>query len=90
MIRNPQLDTYNADKIVDFAKRVRDLHSADELTTAVSTRMCLAVSELVVDGMSLIEALKHTCYRSTLFKQVMTQNVLELYKSFNQWGTESA
>ena len=61
MIRNPQLDTYNADKIVDFAKRVRDLHSADELTTAVSTRMCLAVSELVVDGMSLIEALKHTC-----------------------------
>ena len=61
MIRNPQLDTYNADKIVDFAKRVRDLHSADELTTAVSTRMCLAVSELVVDGMSLIDALKHTC-----------------------------
>jgi MoxR-like ATPase len=61
MIRNPQLDEYNADKIVDFAKRVRDLHSSDELTTAVSTRMCLAVSELVVDGMSLIDALKHTC-----------------------------
>ena len=61
MIRNPHLDEYNADKIVDFAKRVRDLHSADELATAVSTRMCLAVSELVVDGMSLIEALKHTC-----------------------------
>ena len=61
MIRNPQLDEYNAEKIVDFAKRVRDLHSSDELTTAVSTRMCLAVSELVVDGMSLIDALKHTC-----------------------------
>jgi len=61
MVRNPQLDDYNADKIVDFAKRVRDLHASDELTTAVSTRMCLAVSELVVDGMSLIDALKHTC-----------------------------
>jgi MoxR-like ATPase len=61
MIRNPQLDNYSAEKIVDFAKRVRDLHSSDELTTAVSTRMCLAVSELVVDGMSLIDALKHTC-----------------------------
>ena len=61
MIRNPQLKKYDADKIVDFAKRIRDLHSSDELTTAVSTRMCLAVSELVVDGMSLIDALKHTC-----------------------------
>tara|TARA_R110000787_G_scaffold6517_2_gene22769 strand:- start:262 stop:1452 length:1191 start_codon:yes stop_codon:yes gene_type:complete len=61
MIRNPRLDNYSAEKIVDFAKRVRDLHSSDELTTAVSTRMCLAVSELVVDGMSLIDALKHTC-----------------------------
>ena len=61
MIRNPHLDSYSAEKIVDFAKRVRDLHSSDELTTAVSTRMCLAVSELVVDGMSLIDALKHTC-----------------------------
>jgi MoxR-like ATPase len=60
-LRNPQLDEGNADKIVDFAKRVRDLHKADELTTAVSTRMCLAVAELVVDGMNLIDALKHTC-----------------------------
>jgi len=61
MIRSPQLDEFNADKITDFAKRVRDLHKADELTTAVSTRMCLAVAELVVDGMPLIDALKHTC-----------------------------
>ena len=61
MLRNPQLDDYNADKITDFAKRVRDLYKQDELTTAVSTRMCLAVSELVVDGMILIDALKHTC-----------------------------
>ena len=59
--RNPQLDDYNADKIVDFAKRVRDLHKSDELATAVSTRMCLAAAELVVDGMGLEEALKHTC-----------------------------
>ena len=59
MIRNPQLQDDEAEKIVDFAKRVRDLHSSDELTTAVSTRMCLAVSEFVVDGMSLIDALKH-------------------------------
>ena len=61
MIRSPQLDEWNAEKIVDFAKRVRDLYKSDELTTAVSTRMCLAVAELVVDGMPLIDALKHTC-----------------------------
>ena len=61
LIRSPQLDDYNAEKIVDFAKRVRDLHKSDELTTAVSTRMCLAVAELVVDGMPLVDALKHTC-----------------------------
>ena len=60
-IRNPQLDDDIAEKIVDFAKRVRDLYKSDELTTAVSTRMCLAVAELSVDGMSLIDALKHTC-----------------------------
>ena len=59
--RNPQLSEYDADKIVDFAKRVRDLYSSDELSTAVSTRMCLAVAELVVDGMSLVDGLKHTC-----------------------------
>ncbi len=59
--RNPQLTDYDADKIVDFAKRVRDLHSSDELNTAVSTRMCLASAELVVDGMPLVDALKHTC-----------------------------
>ena len=59
--RNPQLTDYDADKIVDFAKRVRDLYSSDELNTAVSTRMCLASAELVVDGMPLVDALKHTC-----------------------------
>ena len=59
--RNPQLRDLPAERIVDFAKRVRDLHSSDELSTAVSTRMCLAVAELVVDGMNLVDALKHTC-----------------------------
>ena len=59
--RNPQLSDADANKVVDFAKRVRDLYSSDELSTAVSTRMCLAVAELVVDGMDLVEALKHTC-----------------------------
>ena len=59
--RNPQLTDSDADKIVDFAKRVRDLYSSDELSTAVSTRMCLAVAELVVDGMPLVDSLKHTC-----------------------------
>jgi MoxR-like ATPase len=61
MNRNPQLKELPADRIVDFAKRVRDLYSSDELSTAVSTRMCLAVAELVVDGMTLVDALKHTC-----------------------------
>jgi len=61
MNRNPQLKELVADRVVDFAKRVRDLYSSDELSTAVSTRMCLAVAELVVDGMTLVEALKHTC-----------------------------
>tara|TARA_R100001082_G_scaffold110286_1_gene89800 strand:- start:3012 stop:4193 length:1182 start_codon:yes stop_codon:yes gene_type:complete len=61
MNRNPQLRELPADRIVDFAKRVRDLYSSDELSTAVSTRMCLAVAELVVDGMTLVDALKHTC-----------------------------
>jgi MoxR-like ATPase len=61
MNRNPQLKELVADRIVDFAKRVRDLYSSDELSTAVSTRMCLAVAEIVVDGMTLVDALKHTC-----------------------------
>lgn len=30
------------------------------MNTAVSTRMCLKAASLVVDGMTLLEALKHT------------------------------
>ena len=61
MIRNPNLREGDADHITDFAERVRNLYKAEELNTSVSTRMCLTASELVVDGMDLLEALKMTC-----------------------------
>ena len=61
MIRSPTLDEKDAHRITDFAKRVRDLYNAEEISTAVSTRMCLSTAEFVVDGMSLIDALKQVC-----------------------------
>ena len=61
MIRSPTLDEKDAERITDFAKRVRDLYKAEEISTAVSTRMCLSTAEFVVDGMSLIDALKQVC-----------------------------
>jgi hypothetical protein len=61
MIRSPTLDETDAHRITDFAKRVRDLYNAEEISTAVSTRMCLSTAEFVVDGMSLIDALKQVC-----------------------------
>ena len=61
MIRSPTLDEKDAHRITDFAKRVRDLYKAEEISTAVSTRMCLSTAEFVVDGMSLIDALKQVC-----------------------------
>jgi len=61
MIRSPTLDEKQAHRITDFAKRVRDLYKAEEISTAVSTRMCLSTAEFVVDGMSLIDALKQVC-----------------------------
>ena len=60
LIRVPELSEKDADRICDFAKRIRDLYKAEELNTAVSTRMCLKAASLVVDGMTLLEALKHT------------------------------
>jgi len=60
-IRNPHISDEDAYRITDFARRIRDLYSAEELNTAVSTRMCLATAEFVVDGMTLIDALKHVC-----------------------------
>mgnify|MGYP003135106709 FL=1 len=60
-LRNPSLPEDDAFRITDFARRVRELYKAEELNTAVSTRMCLATAELVTDGMQLIDALKHVC-----------------------------
>ena len=60
-IRNPSITKDDAYRITDFARRIRELYKAEELNVAVSTRMCLATAELVVDGMTLIEALKHVC-----------------------------
>ena len=61
LIRIADLSEKDAERICDFAKRIRDLYKAEELNTAVSTRMCLKAGALVVDGMTLLEALKHTC-----------------------------
>ncbi len=61
LIRIADLSEKDAERICDFAKRIRDLYKAEELNTAVSTRMCLKAASLVVDGMTLLEALKHTC-----------------------------
>ena len=61
MIRSPSLDEKDADRITEFALRVRDLYKAEEISTAVSTRMCLSTAEFVVDGMTLIDALKQVC-----------------------------
>ena len=60
-VRNPSITKDDAYRITDFARRIRELYKAEELNVAVSTRMCLATAELVVDGMTLIEALKHVC-----------------------------
>ena len=59
-IRVPQIDEDNARRITEFAKKIRGLYKAEELNVAVSTRMCLTTAEFLVDGMSLIDALKHT------------------------------
>ena len=59
-VRVPKIDEDNARRITEFAKKIRGLYSEEELNVAVSTRMCLTTAELVVDGMKLIDALKHT------------------------------
>jgi len=60
-VRNPDISKDDAHRITDFARRIRELYKAEELNVAVSTRMCLSTAELVVDGMTLIDALKHVC-----------------------------
>ena len=59
-VRVPHISEDDARRITEFAKKIRDLYKAEELNVAVSTRMCLSVAELVVDGMTLLDALKHT------------------------------
>jgi len=60
-IRVPQISDEDARRITEFAAKIRGLYKAEELNVAVSTRMCLTTAEFLVDGMTLIDALKHTC-----------------------------
>ena len=60
-IRVPKIDSEDARRITEFTKKIRDLYKAEELNVAVSTRMAITTAEFVVDGMSLLDALKHTC-----------------------------
>tara|TARA_R110002020_G_scaffold49500_8_gene140848 strand:- start:273 stop:1589 length:1317 start_codon:yes stop_codon:yes gene_type:complete len=60
MNRVPKVKEDDARRITEFANKIRGLYKAEELNVAVSTRMCLTTAELVVDGMNLLDALKHT------------------------------
>ena len=60
MLRVPKIKPLAAKRITEFAKKIRGLYSEEELNVAVSTRMCLTTAEFVVDGMKLVDALKHT------------------------------
>jgi len=60
-LRVKDIDEQDAYRITDFAQRVRNLYKSEELSSSVSTRMCLSVAEFVVDGMELIEALQQVC-----------------------------
>ena len=59
-LRVPKIKPLAAKRITEFARKIRGLYSEEELNVAVSTRMCLTTAELVVDGMKLVDALKHT------------------------------
>jgi MoxR-like ATPase len=59
-LRVPKIKPLVAKRITEFARKIRGLYSEEELNVAVSTRMCLTTAELVVDGMKLVDALKHT------------------------------
>jgi len=59
-LRVPNVSEDDARRITEFAQKIRDLYKAEELNIAISTRMCLTTAELVVDGMKLLDALKHT------------------------------
>lgn len=61
MTRVPSIGEDDARRITEFTKKIRDLYKAEELNVAVSTRMAITTAELVVDGMTLLDGLKHTC-----------------------------
>jgi len=60
-LRVAGIDKQDAYRITDFAQRIRNLYKSEELSSSVSTRMCLSVAEFVVDGMELIDALQQVC-----------------------------
>ena len=55
--RVPELDERSADTIVDFADRIRNLYQAEDLSSAVSTRMTLSAAKLCADGHPLADSL---------------------------------
>ena len=57
MQRVTDLDEKAADTIVDFSDRIRGLYSAEELSSAVSTRMTIAAARLVADGFPMADSL---------------------------------
>jgi hypothetical protein len=57
MTRVADLEERDATVICDFAERIRGLYKAEELSSAVSTRMTIATAKLVADGYPLADAL---------------------------------
>ncbi len=57
MSRVADLEERDATIICDFAERIRGLYKAEELSSAVSTRMTIATAKLVADGHPMADAL---------------------------------
>jgi hypothetical protein len=57
MTRVADLKERDATIICDFAERIRGLYKAEELSSAVSTRMTIATAKLVADGHPMADAL---------------------------------
>ena len=57
MNRVSDLEESDATIICDFAERIRGLYKAEEISSAVSTRMTLATARLVADGHPISDAL---------------------------------
>jgi nitric oxide reductase NorQ protein len=55
--RTPGLIENDARKICEFAQKIRQLYAAEELSSAVSTRMTLAAGSFLMDGLNMIDAL---------------------------------